>query len=111
MIMQRSSFSILCILCFSSVFRIKMLVKNIFCVIVISLGLVTVPSKSLRRKIFEDALAVWDLYRDPANGFYCDTLRFSLNPDTPIVPCGPQNNFYSSAGTGKPEAILHEKVQ
>jgi len=89
----------------------KMLVKNIFCFIGISLVLVTVSSKDLRRKIFQDALAVWDLYRDPGNGFYCDTLRFSSNPYTPIVPCGPQNNIYSSAGTGKPEAILQEKVQ
>ena len=93
---------------FSSVFRIKMLVKNIFCFICISLGLVTVSSKDPRRQIFEDALAVWDMYRDPYNGFYCDSLHFYPKP---IAPCGPRNNFYSSAGTGKPEAILHKKEQ
>merc|ERR1719420_1705727 len=33
--------------------------------------------------------------RDPDNGFWCDTLRLEN-----FIPCGAQNNFYSSAGTG-----------
>ena len=53
--------------------------------------------QDLRRQIFEDALSVWMQFRDPDNGAWCDTLRFNQNP---MVPCGPNNNFYSSAGTG-----------
>ena len=34
-------------------------------------------------------------FRDPDNGFWCDTLRLEN-----FIPCGAQNNFYSSAGTG-----------
>ena len=54
-------------------------------------------SKDLKRNIFEDALAVWQSFRDPENGVWCDTLRFT---QTPMVTCGEHNNFYSSAGTG-----------
>ena len=56
-------------------------------------------SQDLKRMIFEDALAVWDAYRDPDNGLWCDTLSFG-NGETPITTCGEQNNFYSSAGIG-----------
>ena len=54
-------------------------------------------SKDLKRQIFEDALAVWQSFRDPDTGVWCDTLRFN---QVPLVQCGPNNNFYSSAGTG-----------
>ena len=55
----------------------------------------------LRAKIFNDSLVLWDLFRDPDNGVYCDTIRFPSGTETPVTPCGPSNNFYSSAGTGK----------
>ena len=55
----------------------------------------------LRAKIFDDSLVLWDLFRDPDNGVYCDTIRFPSGTETPVTPCGPSNNFYSSAGTGK----------
>ena len=45
----------------------------------------------------DDIVAVWRQFRDPDNGFWCDTLR--LDSDI-MTPCGPNNNFYSSAGTG-----------
>ena len=54
-------------------------------------------TNDLKKQIFEDALAVWQSYRDPDTGAWCDTLRFNQNP---LVPCGSNNNFYSSAGTG-----------
>ena len=48
-------------------------------------------------------------FRDPDNGFWCDTLRLEN-----FIPCGAQNNFYSSAGTGMglvSEAIMVELGQ
>ena len=36
-------------------------------------------------------------FRDPDNGFWCDTLRLN---EAVMTPCGPNNNFYSAAGTG-----------
>ena len=54
-------------------------------------------AQDLRRQIFEDALSVWMSFRDPDNGAWCDTLRLN---QVPMVPCGQNNNFYSSAGTG-----------
>ena len=53
--------------------------------------------EDLKKQIFEDALWIWQSFRDPDNGVWCDTLRFG---QTPLVQCGPNNNFYSSAGTG-----------
>jgi hypothetical protein len=53
--------------------------------------------EDLREGIFGDALAVWQSFRDPENGAWCDTLRFN---QVPMVTCGENNNFYSSAGTG-----------
>ena len=57
-------------------------------------------AQDLRRQIFEDALSVWMSFRDPDNGAWCDTLQLN---QIPMVPCGPNNNFYSSAGTGIPQ--------
>ena len=56
-----------------------------------------ISSQDLKRQIFEDALAVWQSFRDPDTGVWCDTLQFN---QVPLVQCGPNNNFYSSAGTG-----------
>ena len=53
--------------------------------------------EDLKYSIFEDALAVWQSFRDPENGVWCDTLRFN---QVPMVTCGENNDFYSSAGTG-----------
>ena len=50
-----------------------------------------------------DAFAAWEAFRDPLNGLFCDTLSLPTSPDADtaaVVPCGPQNNRYSSAGTG-----------
>jgi len=61
-----------------------------------------------QQKIMDDIVAVWRQYRDPENGFWCDSLWFSSGTQT---PCGAQNNFYSSAGTGMglvTEAIMVE---
>ena len=47
-------------------------------------------------------------FRDPENGFWCDTLRLN---QAVMTPCGPSNNFYSAAGTGMglvTEAIMVE---
>ena len=64
--------------------------------------------QDLKREIFEDALAVWQAYRDPGNGLWCDTLRFGNQGSAePIVTCGANNNFYSSAGTGMLDLILY----
>ena len=57
-----------------------------------------IAQQELKRQIFDDALAVWQSFRDPDNGVWCDTLRFNQKP---MVQCGPNNNFYSSAGTGE----------
>ena len=64
----------------------------------------------LRGQIFNDSLALWNLFRDKENGVYCDTINF---PSTgAVTPCGPSNNFYSSAGTGsyKDIAFLRQKM-
>ena len=37
------------------------------------------------------------ILRVACTGVWCDTLRFN---QVPIVECGANNNFYSSAGTG-----------
>ena len=60
----------------------------------------------VQQNILDDIVAVWRQFRDPDNGFWCDTL-FLEN----LTPCGPSNNFYSSAGTGMgmvTEAIMVE---
>ena len=80
------------------------------------------PNKSTQQAIMDDIVAVWRQFRyiyinrtspkrmifcrDPLNGLYCDKLRFSE-----FFPCGPNNNQYSSAGTGMglvSEAIVVE---
>ena len=53
-----------------------------------------------KEKIFSDALSVWNSFRDPENGAWCDTLRFTDDPSALVDTCGESNNFYSSAGTG-----------
>jgi len=61
-----------------------------------------------QQNIMDDIVGVWGQYRDPLNGFWCDTLRFTSGTQT---PCGPSNNFYSGAGTGMgllSEAIMTE---
>ena len=63
--------------------------------------------QNLQKQIFEDALAVWQSFRDPDNGAWCDTLRFNK---VPMVQCGQNNNFYSSAGTGTYLLIFFLKV-
>ena len=50
--------------------------------------------------IFSDALSVWNSFRDPETGAWCDTLRFTDDPAATVDVCGESNNFYSSAGTG-----------
>ena len=81
------------------------------------------PNKSTQQAIMDDIVAVWRqfryissyrvspkrmiIYRVPLNGLYCDKLRFSVS----WTPCGPNNNQYSSAGTGMglvSEAIMVE---
>jgi len=47
--------------------------------------------------MMDDIVGVWSLFRDPKNGFWCDSLWISTDI---VTPCGPDNNFYSSAGTG-----------
>ena len=60
----------------------------------IFLFLITIDANTrVKSRIFNDSLALWDLFRDPENGAYCDTIRFD-----PAIPCGTQNNRYSSAG-------------
>ena len=54
-------------------------------------------AQDLRKDIFEDALSVWQSFRDPDNGAWCDTLQLN---QIPMVQCGVNNNFYSGAGTG-----------
>ena len=51
--------------------------------------------KNVKESIFNDSLILWDMYRDPLTGVYCDKIYIQSQ-----VPCGPSNNFYSSAGTG-----------
>ncbi len=76
---------------------------NHFNILFLAINLITLFSSTLskeediRKDIFEDALAVWQSFRDPENGVWCDTLRFN---QVPMVTCGENNNFYSSAGTG-----------
>ena len=45
---------------------------------------------------------MWNSFRDPVNGAWCDTLRFPdvSDPSAAVDTCGESNNFYSSAGTG-----------
>ena len=76
----------------------KTLLKNFFMTwSLLILSICQSKSQDLKKQIFEDSLAVWQSFRDPDNGVWCDTLRFG---QTPLVQCGPNNNFYSSAGTG-----------
>jgi len=59
-----------------------------------------------QQAIMDDIVSFWRQFRDPDNGFWCDTLRLEN-----FIPCGAQNNFYSSAGTGMglvSEAIMVE---
>ena len=37
-----------------------------------------------------------EMFRDPLNGAWCDSLHFA--GDDELTPCGEGNNFYSSAG-------------
>jgi len=58
--------------------------------------------------MMDDIVGVWNLFRDPLTGFWCDSLWISTDD---VVPCGPDNNFYSSAGVGMglvTEAIMAE---
>ena len=57
-------------------------------------------------QIFSDIFSFWSQFRDPQNGFWCDTLRFPSSGS--LVPCGDHNNFYSSAGTGM--GLLSEAI-
>ena len=62
---------------------------------------------STRQAIMDDIVGAWNLFRDPQNGFWCDSMWLSDYQ----TPCGPSNNFYSSAGTGMglvSEAIMTE---
>ena len=62
---------------------------------------------STRQKIMDDIVGVWNLFRDQGTGLWCDSLWFADYQ----TPCGPDNNFYSSAGTGMglvSEAIMTE---
>ena len=62
---------------------------------------------SLRRRMLDDMVAAWRLFRDAETGFWCDSLWLSDYQD----PCGADNNFYSSAGTGMglvSEAVMVE---
>ena len=55
----------------------------------------------------DDIVGAWKTFRDPQNGFWCDSMWLSDYQ----TPCGPSNNFYSSAGTGMglvSEAIMTE---
>lgn len=54
-------------------------------------------SSELRRQILSDVFTVWRGFRDPLNGFWCDSLWFST---AERLSCGEGNNFYSSAGMG-----------
>ena len=59
-----------------------------------------------------DIVGVWRMFRDPLTGFWCDNLYFQDHPDDPPTnPCGPDNDHYSSAGTGMglvSEAVMAE---
>ena len=55
----------------------------------------------------DDIVGAWKLFRDSKNGLWCDSLWLSDYQ----TPCGADNNFYSSAGTGMglvSEAIMTE---
>ena len=57
--------------------------------------------------MLDDMVAAWRLFRDAETGFWCDSLWLSDYQD----PCGADNNFYSSAGTGMglvSEAVMVE---
>ena len=48
------------------------------------------------------------MFRDPETGFWCDKLRLDRAVSS---PCGPDNDFFSSAGTGMglvSEAVMVE---
>jgi len=73
----------------------------------VSILVVTTPVSAATQAILSDFFSVWSQFRDPDNGFWCDTLRFPSS-GTDLVPCGPSNNFYSSAGTGM--GLLSETI-
>ena len=57
--------------------------------------------------MMDDIVGAWRTFRDPQNGFWCDSMWLSDYQ----TPCGASNNFYSSAGTGMglvSEAIMTE---
>ena len=68
--------------------------------------LLLVGSSSDQEILFADVFKVWSSFRDPDNGFWCDTLRFPQSGE--LVPCGSNNNFYSCAGTGM--GLLSEAI-
>ena len=47
-----------------------------------------------KESIFNDSLTLWNMYRDPLTGVYCDKIYTQSQ-----IPCGSSNNFDSSAGT------------
>merc|ERR1712183_776641 len=49
-----------------------------------------------RQKIMDDIVGSWRLFRDSKNGLWCDSMWLADYQE----PCGANNNFYSSAGTG-----------
>ena len=55
----------------------------------------------------DDIVGSWRLFRDSKNGLWCDSMWLADYQE----PCGANNNFYSSAGTGMglvSEAIMTE---
>ena len=93
-----------------------------------------VGSGGLEDPLLVDLVKVWQQFRDPGTGFWCDSLdltqeflvEFLLRKISKIdlpnfssffilillqVPCGPLHNYYSSAGTGMglaTEAVMTE---
>ena len=58
--------------------------------------------EGLKREIFENHVKMWDAFRDPATGLYCDNVWSDSGHRCGNYANAPwYANWYSSAATGK----------
>ena len=69
------------------------------------------PFEGLKREIFENHLKMWDTFRDPATGLYCDNVFSNSAHKCGNYLNAPWHaNWYSSAATGSVARQLRKKT-
>ena len=57
-------------------------------------GEITWDYDGLKKEIFEEHLKMWDVFRDPVTGLYCDSVKIDSGKR-----CGKWGNLYSQGAT------------